>query len=227
MTCSQLSSVAEAAVQFREQRRKVGVFACAVAGQRPRSARRDDERSEQRAIECGGAQRSDGLRCVEPDGAAEIEPTSQHQPIGGVEEDVDHDRVLQMSGHITDKARDDRPDPRVIQGVARKTELRWRAELDPEGHVVCVDVGRARPAPQSDDKSTDVGGDSIRHAEPRAGRSVSRPPASVALIQPDQDPIGASKTAEWEALQKMLVNAEFQKANVDVSKAFTNAELPQ
>jgi NitT/TauT family transport system substrate-binding protein len=51
--------------------------------------------------------------------------------------------------------------------------------------------------------------------------------ASVALIKPDQDPIGASKTAEWEALQKMLINAEFQKTQVDVSKAFTNAELPQ
>jgi hypothetical protein len=36
-----------------------------------------------------------------------------------------------------------------------------------------------------------------------------------------------SKPAEWEELQKKLVNAEFQKTKVDVSKAFTNAELPQ
>ena len=51
--------------------------------------------------------------------------------------------------------------------------------------------------------------------------------ASIALIKPDKDPIGASKAAEWEELQTKLVNAEFQKAKVDVSKAFTNAELPQ
>jgi NitT/TauT family transport system substrate-binding protein len=51
--------------------------------------------------------------------------------------------------------------------------------------------------------------------------------ASIALIKPDKDPIGASKPAEWEELQTKLVNAEFQKAKIDVSKAFTNAELPQ
>ena len=34
---------------------------------------------------------------------------------------------------------------------------------DRSANVVRMDVGRARPAPQSDDESTDVGGDSIRH----------------------------------------------------------------
>jgi NitT/TauT family transport system substrate-binding protein len=51
--------------------------------------------------------------------------------------------------------------------------------------------------------------------------------ASIALIKPDKEPIGASKPAEWEELQKKLIAAEFQKTKVDVSKAFTNAELPQ
>jgi NitT/TauT family transport system substrate-binding protein len=51
--------------------------------------------------------------------------------------------------------------------------------------------------------------------------------ASIALIKPDKDPIGASKPADWEELQTKLVNAEFQKGKIDVSKAFTNAELPQ
>jgi NitT/TauT family transport system substrate-binding protein len=50
--------------------------------------------------------------------------------------------------------------------------------------------------------------------------------ASIALIKPDKDPIGSSKLADWEALQQKLVDAEFQKTKVDVSKAFTNAELP-
>ena len=59
------------------------------------------------------------------------------------------------------------------------------------------------------------------------GHELAMMKASVALIKPDKDPIGASKAAEWEELQKMLVNAEFQKTKVDVSKAFTNAELPQ
>jgi NitT/TauT family transport system substrate-binding protein len=51
--------------------------------------------------------------------------------------------------------------------------------------------------------------------------------ASIALIRPDGDPIGSSKVAEWEALQKKLIDAEFQKTKVDAAKAFTNAELPQ
>jgi NitT/TauT family transport system substrate-binding protein len=51
--------------------------------------------------------------------------------------------------------------------------------------------------------------------------------ASIALVRPDRAPIGSSKAAEWEGLQKMLIDAEFQKTKVDVNTAFTNAELPQ
>jgi ABC-type nitrate/sulfonate/bicarbonate transport system substrate-binding protein len=59
------------------------------------------------------------------------------------------------------------------------------------------------------------------------GHELAMMKASIALIKPDKEPIGASKAAEWEELQKKLVDAEFQKTKVDVSKAFTNAELPQ
>jgi NitT/TauT family transport system substrate-binding protein len=51
--------------------------------------------------------------------------------------------------------------------------------------------------------------------------------ASVPLIKAGPDPIGVSKKSEWESLQNMLVDAEFQKGKVDVSKAFTNDELPK
>lgn len=50
--------------------------------------------------------------------------------------------------------------------------------------------------------------------------------ASIPLIKPDDEPIGSSKLAEWDALQTKLIEAGFQKTKVDVSKAFTNAELP-
>jgi NitT/TauT family transport system substrate-binding protein len=58
------------------------------------------------------------------------------------------------------------------------------------------------------------------------GHELAMMKASIALIKSGSDPIGVSKSAEWEQLQKMLVNAEFQKTKVDVGKAFTNAELP-
>jgi hypothetical protein len=36
---------------------------------------------------------------------------------------VNHDRVLQVDGDVTDQARDDRPDPRVVDGVGRKSNI--------------------------------------------------------------------------------------------------------
>jgi len=51
--------------------------------------------------------------------------------------------------------------------------------------------------------------------------------ASVPLIKSGKDPIGVSQPSEWETLQKMLIDADFQKTKVDVSKAFTNAVLPE
>ena len=51
--------------------------------------------------------------------------------------------------------------------------------------------------------------------------------ASVPLIKAGADPIGVSKTGEWETLQKMLIDAEFQKGKTDIGKSFTNAMLPK
>jgi NitT/TauT family transport system substrate-binding protein len=51
--------------------------------------------------------------------------------------------------------------------------------------------------------------------------------ASIPLIKAGPDAIGVSKQSEWESLQKMLIDAEFQKTKVDVSKAFTNDALPK
>src|SRR5262249_25472484 len=50
--------------------------------------------------------------------------------------------------------------------------------------------------------------------------------ASIPLIKAGGDAIGVSRPSEWEGLQAMLVEAGFQKAKVDVTQAFTNAELP-
>jgi NitT/TauT family transport system substrate-binding protein len=51
--------------------------------------------------------------------------------------------------------------------------------------------------------------------------------ASIPLIKAGKDAIGVSQPSEWEGLQAMLVDAGFQKTKVDISKAFTNAELPE
>jgi NitT/TauT family transport system substrate-binding protein len=51
--------------------------------------------------------------------------------------------------------------------------------------------------------------------------------ASIPLIAADGGTIGASRRSDWEELQKMLVDAKFQKSKVDVGKAFTNEELPK
>jgi len=45
--------------------------------------------------------------------------------------------------------------------------------------------------------------------------------ASLPLLQPDAQPVGWMDAANWSATQKLLVDAGFQKAAVDVSKAFT------
>jgi ABC-type nitrate/sulfonate/bicarbonate transport system substrate-binding protein len=45
--------------------------------------------------------------------------------------------------------------------------------------------------------------------------------ASLPLLQPDAQPVGWMDAANWSATQKLLVDAGFQKAPVDVGKAFT------
>jgi len=51
--------------------------------------------------------------------------------------------------------------------------------------------------------------------------------ASIVLIKAGKDAIGVSKQSEWEGIQKMLIDAAFQKTAVDVSKAYTNVNLPE
>jgi ABC-type nitrate/sulfonate/bicarbonate transport system substrate-binding protein len=49
--------------------------------------------------------------------------------------------------------------------------------------------------------------------------------ASLPLLQPDSKPVGWMDAANWSAMQKLLVDAGFQKTPVDVSKAFTDEFL--
>jgi ABC-type nitrate/sulfonate/bicarbonate transport system substrate-binding protein len=51
--------------------------------------------------------------------------------------------------------------------------------------------------------------------------------ASIPLIKAGSAPIGVSSRVDWEDLQKMLLEAGFQKTGVEVSKAFTNDDLPK
>ena len=45
--------------------------------------------------------------------------------------------------------------------------------------------------------------------------------ASLPLLQPDAQPVGSMAAAKWNATQKLLVDAGFQKTPVDIDKAFT------
>jgi NitT/TauT family transport system substrate-binding protein len=51
--------------------------------------------------------------------------------------------------------------------------------------------------------------------------------ASIPLVKAGSGPIGFSTVPDWESMQTMLIEAGFQKSKVDVSKAFTNDELPK
>jgi len=49
--------------------------------------------------------------------------------------------------------------------------------------------------------------------------------ASIPLISAGGEPVGLSKKSDWDELQKMLVDAGFQKSEIDTGKAFTNELL--
>jgi NitT/TauT family transport system substrate-binding protein len=59
------------------------------------------------------------------------------------------------------------------------------------------------------------------------GHELAMMKASVPLIKSGKEAIGVSRQSDWEDLQKMLIDAQFQKTAVDVSKAYTNADLPE
>ena len=53
------------------------------------------------------------------------------------------------------------------------------------------------------------------------GHELAMMKASLPLLQPDAQPVGSMAAANWNATQKLLVDAGFQKAPVDIDKAFT------
>jgi NitT/TauT family transport system substrate-binding protein len=50
--------------------------------------------------------------------------------------------------------------------------------------------------------------------------------ASIPLLKPDSKPVGYMDQAAWASAQDLLVNAGFQRAPVDLSKAFTTKFMP-
>jgi len=49
--------------------------------------------------------------------------------------------------------------------------------------------------------------------------------ASLPLLRPDSDPVGAMDAARWSAAQDLLVAAGFQKSRVEIARAFTTQFL--
>jgi len=58
------------------------------------------------------------------------------------------------------------------------------------------------------------------------GHELAMMKATVPLLRPEGKPIGWMDPAAWSSTQKLLLEAEFQKQPVDVSKAFTMQFLP-
>ena len=50
--------------------------------------------------------------------------------------------------------------------------------------------------------------------------------ASIPLLKPDGKPVGTMDEAAWASAQTLLLGAGFQKAPVDLSKAFTTKFMP-
>jgi NitT/TauT family transport system substrate-binding protein len=48
----------------------------------------------------------------------------------------------------------------------------------------------------------------------------------LAMMKPDDKPVGYMNEAGWESAQKLLLGAEFQKQPVEVAKAFTTQAMP-
>jgi hypothetical protein len=100
--------------------------------------------------------------------AGAVEPTSQNQPLGGIEEYVNHGRVLQVSGYVTDQARDDRSDRRAAMAPAEN-----RSRLD------CVSI-HLREWSKADGNrpqcaTIQVNPDRIRATNRREGQRCRRP----------------------------------------------------
>jgi ABC-type nitrate/sulfonate/bicarbonate transport system substrate-binding protein len=62
-------------------------------------------------------------------------------------------------------------------------------------------------------------------SKPNYDHELAMMKASIALLQPDAEPIGSMGEAKWRSAQQLLVEAGFQKAPIDVSKAFTTEFL--
>jgi len=50
--------------------------------------------------------------------------------------------------------------------------------------------------------------------------------ASIPLLKPDNEPVGAMDEAGWSAAQKLLIGAGFQKEPVNIAQAFSAKSTP-
>jgi NitT/TauT family transport system substrate-binding protein len=104
------------------------------------------------------------------------------------------------------------------------TEAMIKNKPDTVGKFVAVTLKgweSAMAAPEEAAKITIKFGDKLTY-----DHELAMMKASIPLLKPDSKPVGYMDQAAWASAQDLLVGAGFQKAPVDVSKAFTTKFTP-
>jgi len=104
------------------------------------------------------------------------------------------------------------------------TEAMIRDKPDTVGKFVALTLKgweSAMAAPEEAAKITVKFGDKLTY-----DHELAMMKASIPLLKPDSKPVGYMDQAAWASAQDLLVGAGFQKAPVDLSKAFATKFMP-
>jgi NitT/TauT family transport system substrate-binding protein len=104
------------------------------------------------------------------------------------------------------------------------TEAMIKDKPDTVGKFVASTLkgwGSAIAAPEEAAKITVKFGDKLTY-----DHELAMMKASIPLLKPDSKPVGYMDEAAWVSAQDLLVGAGFQKARIDLSKAFTTTFMP-
>jgi len=104
------------------------------------------------------------------------------------------------------------------------TEAMIRDKPDVVGKFVAATLkgwDSAMAAPEEAAKITVKFGDKLTY-----DHELAMVKASIPLLKPDSKPVGYMDQAAWASAQDLLIGAGFQKAPVDLTKAFTTKFMP-
>ena len=122
----------ELLVQLGEHNREVGELLGAVKRELARSGARDRAGANEPVVQDAFSSRAE--RAVRTHRRADPEPASEHDPVAGREEHVDHPGVLHVKALVACHPARDARHPRVIQRVGAQSHRHRREEADPCVH---------------------------------------------------------------------------------------------